>query len=86
MVEMPAGEMSFLLRFEVDSIAFHFPIHIFRESRKRKWYVTIPTLPAGGQHSRVCFPPADVAAGSTQPSEQPQAGHPSIHNQHHLWA
>lgn len=68
--------MGFILWFEVDSIAFSFHTHIFRELRKRvvcwgSW------VPAGGRPSRVCLLPADEAAGSTQPSEPPQAGHSS---------
>lgn len=34
--------MGFILWFEVDSIAFSFPAHIFRELRKREWCVMVP--------------------------------------------
>ena len=74
MIETPAGEMGFMLWFDVDSIAFSFPAHIFRELRKREWCVTFP---AGACPSRACLLPADEAVGSAQPSEPPRAGHSS---------
>lgn len=52
MVDVPAGEVCFLLRFQVDSIASYFPIHIVRELLGKKWYVTVHT---GGRCSLVCF-------------------------------
>lgn len=54
-----AGEVSFLLRVKVDSVAFYFLIHVFSESRKNWRDVTVHT---GGRCSPVCFLPAGVAA------------------------
>lgn len=56
---MPAGEVSFLLRFEVGSIAFT-SLFIYSENQEKE--NDMLTVPTGGRPSRVGFLPADLAA------------------------
>lgn len=45
---MPAGEVSALLQLEANSVAFHFLIHIFSESRKKKIGTLLELVWVGG--------------------------------------